>query len=97
MNKLLSSIESSINNTVNEYNKVLSDKFDIDIEELKNITSSNRKNCIQECKEMIRNVQDTTSKKYIRTVQPDVDLTFTSNSGEEVAIPINLSFFWPDA
>ena len=29
------------------------------IEELKNITSSNRKNCIQECKEMIRNVQDT--------------------------------------
>jgi hypothetical protein len=36
-------------------------------------------------------------REYIRTVQPDVDLTFTSDSGEEVAIPINLSFFWPDA
>lgn len=36
-------------------------------------------------------------REYIRTVQPDVDLIFTSNSGEEVAIPINLSFFWPDA
>ena len=37
MNKLLSSIESSINNTVNEYNLLISDKFNIDIEELKNI------------------------------------------------------------
>ena len=36
-------------------------------------------------------------REYIRKVQPDVDLTFISNSGEEVAIPINLSFFWPDA
>jgi hypothetical protein len=36
-------------------------------------------------------------REYIRQVQPDVDLTFISNSGEEVAIPINLSFFWPDA
>ena len=36
-------------------------------------------------------------REYIRQVQPDVDLTFTTTSGEEVAIPINLSFFWPDA
>ena len=36
-------------------------------------------------------------REYIRQVQPDVDLIFTTNSGEEVAIPINLSFFWPDA
>ena len=36
-------------------------------------------------------------REYIRKVQPDVDLTFTTNSGEEVAIPVNLSFFWPDA
>jgi len=36
-------------------------------------------------------------REYIRQVQPDVDLTFISNSGEEVAIPVNLSFFWPDA
>jgi hypothetical protein len=36
-------------------------------------------------------------REYIRQVQPDVDLTFTTTSGEEVAIPVNLSFFWPDA
>ena len=37
MNKLLSNIENSINNTVNEYNLLISKKFNIDIEELKNI------------------------------------------------------------
>lgn len=36
-------------------------------------------------------------REYIKQVQPDVDLTFTTDSGEEVAIPINLNFFWPDA
>ena len=36
-------------------------------------------------------------REHIKKVQPDVDLNFTDNSGEEVAIPINLSFFWPDA
>jgi hypothetical protein len=36
-------------------------------------------------------------REYIRQIQPDVNLTFTTNSGEEVAIPVNLSFFWPDA
>jgi hypothetical protein len=36
-------------------------------------------------------------REYIKQVQPDVNLNFTSDSGEEVAIPINLSFFWPDA
>ena len=36
-------------------------------------------------------------REYIRQVQPDIDLTFTTTSGEEVAIPVNLSFFWPDA
>jgi hypothetical protein len=25
-----------------------------------------------------------------------VNLTFTANSGEEVAIPIGINFFWPD-
>ena len=35
-------------------------------------------------------------REYIKEVQPDVDLTFTSDSGEEATIPINLSFFWPD-
>jgi hypothetical protein len=35
-------------------------------------------------------------REYIRKIQPDVDLTFVTNGGEEVAIPIGLSFFWPD-
>jgi len=35
-------------------------------------------------------------REYISRVQPDVDLKFTTDSGQEAAIPITLSFFWPD-
>jgi hypothetical protein len=35
-------------------------------------------------------------REYIKRTQPDVDLNVTLESGEEVAIPIGLSFFWPD-
>jgi hypothetical protein len=35
-------------------------------------------------------------RSYIKQIQPDVNMVFTTNSGEEVAIPINLSFFWPE-
>ena len=35
-------------------------------------------------------------REQIRSNQPDIDLTFTTYSGEEVAIPVGLSFFWPD-
>ena len=35
-------------------------------------------------------------REYIRKVQPDVDLNYTLDSGEEVTIPINIRFFWPD-
>ena len=35
-------------------------------------------------------------REYIRRIQPDVDLNYTLDSGEEVTIPINISFFWPD-
>jgi hypothetical protein len=35
-------------------------------------------------------------REYIKQIQPDVDLRYTLDSGEEVAIPIGLSFFWPD-
>ena len=35
-------------------------------------------------------------REYISQVQPDVDLKFTTDSGQEAAIPITLSFFWPD-
>lgn len=36
-------------------------------------------------------------REHIKNTQPDVDLTFTTDSGEEVAIPIGINFFWPDA
>ena len=65
------------------------------------ITSINGDREIKSIREFVDNnllARDSRSlREYIRTVQPDVDLTFISNSGEEVAIPINLSFFWPDA
>jgi len=35
-------------------------------------------------------------REYVKATQPDVDLTFTTNSGTEVAIPIGINFFWPD-
>ena len=35
-------------------------------------------------------------RQYVTDIQPDVDLTFKLNSGQEVAIPIGLNFFWPD-
>ena len=36
-------------------------------------------------------------REHIRSTQPDVDLNVVLDSGEEVRIPIGLSFFWPDA
>ena len=35
-------------------------------------------------------------RTHIRSFQPDVDLTITLDSGEEVEVPMGLNFFWPD-
>ena len=35
-------------------------------------------------------------REYIKLVQPDVDLNYITDSGEEVTMPMGLSFFWPD-
>jgi len=35
-------------------------------------------------------------RDHIKNTQPDVDLEYTLDSGEEVTVPIGLSFFWPD-
>tara|TARA_R100001509_G_scaffold141370_1_gene96407 strand:+ start:297 stop:1022 length:726 start_codon:yes stop_codon:yes gene_type:complete len=35
-------------------------------------------------------------REYMRLNQPDVDLTYIVDSGEEVTVPIGLNFFWPD-
>ena len=36
-------------------------------------------------------------REYVRSIQPDVDLSYTLPSGEQIELPINISFFWPDA
>jgi hypothetical protein len=36
-------------------------------------------------------------REHIKETQPDVDLNYVLESGEEVAVPIGLNFFWPDA
>lgn len=35
-------------------------------------------------------------REHIKQVQPDVDLTYELEGGEEVTIPIGIGFFWPD-
>lgn len=35
-------------------------------------------------------------RDYIKKVQPDVDLNYVLDTGEEVSVPIGLNFFWPD-
>jgi hypothetical protein len=39
-------------------------------------------------------------RKHIKQMQPDVDLNVvieTADGMEDVEVPINLNFFWPDA
>ena len=36
-------------------------------------------------------------REEIKSISPDIDLKYVGNEGEEVDIPINLNFFWPDA
>jgi len=35
-------------------------------------------------------------REHIRAIQPDVDLDYVLDNGEEVVVPIGLNFFWPD-
>jgi len=35
-------------------------------------------------------------REYMKKVQPDVNLTFTTDDGQEAVIPIGINFFWPD-
>ena len=35
-------------------------------------------------------------RNHIKETQPDVDLNYTTDSNEEITIPIGISFFWPD-
>ena len=35
-------------------------------------------------------------REHLKNTSPDVDLNVILDSGEEVAVPIGLNFFWPD-
>jgi hypothetical protein len=35
-------------------------------------------------------------REHLRATQPDVDLNVVLDNGEEVVVPIGLTFFWPD-
>ena len=35
-------------------------------------------------------------REHVKNTQPDIDLTYIVDSGEEVSVPIGLNFFWPD-
>ena len=65
--------------------------------QLTTVDGSQDKNVIKEFVEFNLLAADSRALRlYIKEVAPDVNLSFTTESGEEVAIPINLTFFWPD-
>jgi hypothetical protein len=35
-------------------------------------------------------------RQEIKRISPDIDLTIKGDDGEDIAVPISLSFFWPD-
>ena len=35
-------------------------------------------------------------RQEIKRISPDINLTIQGDNGEDIAIPINLNFFWPD-
>lgn len=36
-------------------------------------------------------------RKYIAKTQPDINLSYINDDGEEAMIPLGINFFWPDA
>jgi len=64
------------------------------------ITSINGNDSQKIIREFINNyflVQDIRAfRKYITKISPDVDLTFVTQDGGEIEVPIGLNFFWPD-
>ena len=64
------------------------------------ITSVNGEEGTKEIREFVDNyllARDSRAlREYISQVQPDVDLNYVLDGGEEVKVPIGLNFFWPD-
>ena len=64
------------------------------------ITSVNGETGSKEIREFVDNfllaIDSKALRKHLRDTQPDVDLRYTDEDGKEVAIPIGISFFWPE-
>jgi len=64
----------------------------------------NRFNLNEEEKKHIREFVDTyllardarAFREHVKNTQPDVNMNYILDSGKEVAIPMGLTFFWPD-
>ena len=64
------------------------------------LTSVNGETEVKDIREFVDNyflARDARAfRDHLRQTQPDVDLNVILDSGEEVTVPIGLSFFWPD-
>jgi len=64
------------------------------------ITSVNGEDGVKEIREFVDNyllaIDSKALRKHLRDTQPDVNLRYIDEDGEEVAIPIGISFFWPE-
>ena len=64
------------------------------------LTSVNGETDVKDIREFVDNyflARDARAfRDHLRQTQPDVDLNVILDSGEEVTVPIGLSFFWPD-
>jgi len=64
------------------------------------LTSVNGETEIKDIREFVDNyflARDARAfRDHLRQTQPDVDLNVILDNGEEVTVPIGLSFFWPD-
>jgi len=64
------------------------------------ITSVNGESGSKEVREFVDNfllaIDSKALRKHLRETQPDVDLRYIDEDGKEVAIPIGISFFWPE-
>jgi len=64
------------------------------------ITSVNGEDGVKEIREFVDNyllaIDSKALRKHLRDTQPDVNLRYIDEEGEEVAIPIGISFFWPE-
>ena len=65
--------------------------------QLVSINGDNNKNEIRNYVDNFLLARDSRAfRNYIKDTAPDVDLSYTTDDGKEITIPITVNFFWPD-